>query len=116
MTTIDELSGVRGYGGFPLTGSPVGQLQDATARRLAAGLFVRCPHPDQPAFCYLPAGVLGCAACTGHLVTATGEPTACVLCGGPAAAVTAWVTGGIPCVAVLCERCHGSGLVPLTRN
>ncbi|HCU97259.1 MAG TPA: hypothetical protein DHU96_32945 [Actinobacteria bacterium] len=116
MNGIDEHFGVHGYRSFPLTGSPAGRLQDDSARILAAGLLPHCPHPDQPAFWYLPAGVLACAPCTDQFIETSGESADCHACGGPASAVAAWVTGGVPCIAGLCEQCRGTGLVPLAPN
>jgi cytochrome c5 len=92
-------------------------LRDDTTRMLAAGLLPRCPHPDQPAFWYLPGGTLACAPCTEDLIENTGEGASlCHVCGEPATAVAAWVSGGVPCVAGLCKGCHATGLVPLAPN
>ena len=107
---------MHGYRGLPLAGSPAGRLQDHTTRMLAGGTLPRCPHPDEPAFWYLPAGVLTCAPCMGQFIAAAGEPAACHVCGGPSAAIAAWVAGGVPCLADLCQQCHANGLVPLVPN
>ena len=113
----DDAAGVRAYQGLPLAGSPAGRLQDASARILAAGTLPRCPHPDRPPLWYLPAGSLTCGPCTGALLEAADRGRArCHLCGAPATAAAAWVTGGVPCIGPLCDRCHGTGLVPLTPN
>ena len=110
-------SGAHGYQSYPLTGSPARRLQDDTARLLRSGNVPRCPHPGEPSFWFLPAGLLACALCASELldVPAGAEP-ACQACGGPAEAVAAWVVGDVPCVAALCGPCHGTGLVPLLPN
>jgi hypothetical protein len=108
----------RGYQGLPLSGSPAARLLDDTARLLASGRVPRCPHPGEPAFWYLPAGILACAPCLGELAAGAGHgpAPACQACAAPAAAVAAWVTAGVPCLAALCEACHTTGLVPVTPN
>jgi len=112
-----DLSGARAFQGHPLAGSPAGRLRDAAARIIAAGTLPRCPHPDQPALWYLPAGWLTCVPCTTGLLEAAGSQQAgCHLCGAPATAVAAWVVGDIPCIGPLCDQCHSTGLVPLTPN
>lgn len=114
---MNEAADVRGYQSHPLTGSPIGRLRDDTARMLVSGLLPRCPHPGQPVFWYLPATVLTCVACTDELIEdMSTAATACHICGGPASAVAAWVSEGVPCIAGLCEQCHTDGLVPLAAN
>ena len=112
----DDLSGVRSYHGLPLAGSPAARLQDDTARMLASGLIPRCPHPDRPAIWFLPAGMLACASCADRFIEATPDDAICHACGEPATAMAAWVVGSVPCVAGLCDGCHGTGLVPVTPN
>jgi hypothetical protein len=113
----NELAGARVYWSHPLAGSPAGRLQDASVRTLAAGALPRCPHPDQLAFWYLPAGTLTCGDCTGELLDAVDRvPPDCHSCGAPATALATWVAGGIPCIGPLCEPCQRAGLVPLVPN
>src|SRR4051794_29543263 len=112
----DDPSGVRAYQGHPLPGSPASRLQEDAARRLRAGTVRRCPHPDQPAFWCLDAGLLTCLPCTREYLQAAREPSACQVCGGPASAMAAWVAGDVPCLAALCEPCRRAGLVLLTLN
>jgi len=111
----DDASGARGYQSYPLTGSPARRLHDDAARQLRHGRVPRCPHPERPAFWYLPAGTLACAPCAGELLGAD-SGTACQACGEPASAVAGWVIGDVPCIAGLCERCQSSGLVPIIPN
>lgn len=114
---MNDISPVRGFHAHALTGSPVGRLRDDTSRRLASGSVPKCPHPDQPVIWYLPAGMLACGSCVEGLVREAGDTgDVCHLCGSPAAAVAAWVTGGVPCVASVCEPCHADGLVPIAPN
>jgi hypothetical protein len=113
----DDPSGARVHQGRPLAGSPAGRLQDAAAQILAAGSLPRCPHPDQPAWWYLPAGVLTCGDCTGTLLRAAdSQPARCQICTAPATAMAAWVNGDVPCFSHLCEECHSIGLVPVVPN
>lgn len=112
---MNESATARAYHAWPLAGSPAGRLRDDVARVLASGLVRRCPHPDQPAFWFLPAGILACASCTGELAGGAGT-AACQACGEPGSAIAAWVTGGVACVAPLCEGCHSDGLVPAAPN
>jgi len=56
-----DSSGARAYESYPLTGSPARRLVDDAARLLRHGAVSRCPHPEQPAFWYLPARTLACA-------------------------------------------------------
>jgi hypothetical protein len=113
----DDLSAARAYQGHPLAGSPAGRLRDAAARVIAAGTLPRCPHPDQPALWYLPAGSLTCGACTGALLEAADRTQpGCHICGAPATAIAAWVVRDAPCIGPLCDGCHGTGLVPVTPN
>lgn len=112
-----EFRAPHGYKGLPLPGSPAARLRDETVKGLASGQLPRCPHPDEPAFWYLPAGMLACVACADRLIEAAGdEPAACHACGEPASVVAAWITDGVPCVAGLCEQCRNVGLVPLSPN
>lgn len=113
----DDLTRVRVYRGHPLPGSPAGQLRDVSAQIIAAGTLPRCPHPDQPAFCYLPAALLSCGECTYALLAAAdlGQP-GCQHCGAPATATMFWVVGDIPCFGPLCQPCQDIGLVPVTPN
>lgn len=114
---MGEVSGARGCHAAPLVGSPAARLRDDTARKLASGLIRRCPHPQEPAFWYLSAGMLTCAACTAQAAQAVGAaPATCSACGAPADAIAAWVADGVPCLAHLCGTCRDSGLVPLTPN
>jgi hypothetical protein len=115
MPAPGHAAGGHAYQGLPLAGSPAARLADDAARTLAAGLLPRCPHPDQPAFWYLPAGMLACAPCANRLAASTGR-VACHSCGAPASAVAAWVSGDVPCVAGLCGRCRATGLVAVTPN
>ena len=110
-----DASAARAYQSYPLPGSPARRLHDDAARLLRRGLVPRCPHPEQPAFWYLPAGTLACAPCIGELL-GVGSGTACQACGDPASATAVWVIGDVPCITGLCERCHTSGLVPLIPN
>ncbi len=113
----DDAAGMRAYQGHPLAGSPAGRLQDAAARILAAGTLPRCPDPDRPPLWYLPAGSLTCSPCTSELLDEADRGQAwCYLCGAPAAAAAARVTGGVPCIGPLCGTCHRTGLVPLAPN
>ena len=110
-------SGAHGYQSYPLTGSPARRLLDETARLLGSGTVPRCPHPGEPAFWFLPAGLLACGPCAGELLdAAAGAEQSCHACGAPAGAVAAWVVGDVPCVAALCEACHSTGLVPILPN
>lgn len=60
---------------------------------------------------------LACAECaTAALEAADGEAAVCHICEQPASAVAAWVIRDIPCIARLCDECHGTGLVPLVPN
>lgn len=112
-----DSSGAWAYESYPLTGSPARRLVDDAARLLRHGAVARCPHPQQPAFWYLPARTLACAPCTGELLDAAdGAAARCEVCGEPASAVASWVVGDVPCIASLCERCHATGAVPLIPN
>ena len=112
-----DSSGAHGYRSYPLTGSPARRLLDETARLLGSGAVPRCPHPGEPAFWFLPAGLLACGPCADELFdAAAGTAQACHACGAPASAVAAWVVEDVPCVAALCEACHSTGLVPIMPN
>lgn len=113
---MNEPARTRVYQSYPLAGSPVGRLHDDTARMLASGLLPRCPHPDQPALWYLPARMITCVACADEFMGDLGTASVCAVCGEPASSVAAWVTGGIPCIAALCEPCQKGGMVPLASN
>jgi hypothetical protein len=112
-----DYPGAHGYQSYPLTGSPARRLQDDTARQLGRGTVPRCPHPGEPAFWFLSTGLLACVPCTSRLLDAgAGADRACQVCGNPANTAAAWVVGDVPCIAALCEICHGTGLVPLIPN
>lgn len=104
------------YRSHALAGSPARRLQDEAAALLASGAVPRCPHQGQPVVWYFPAGMLACAVCADAFLASAGREEACHLCGGPAAAVAAWVAGDVPCVAGLCEQCRTAGVVPLAPN
>ncbi len=110
-------SGAHGYQSYPLTGSPARRLQDDTARLLGTGSVPRCPHPGEPAFWFLAAGLLACGPCASEFLdAAAGAAQVCQACGNQASAVAAWVVGDVPCVAALCDPCHSTGLVPILPN
>lgn len=111
-----DAPGARACESYPLSGSPARRLVDDAARMLRRGAVARCPHPDEPAFWYLPAGTLACASCVGELAGTASAGGTCEACGDPASAIVAWVASGVPCIAGLCERCRGIGLVPVAPN
>ncbi len=100
---------------YPLAGSAAARLHEEAVRRLTSGDVPRCPHPGEPAVWNLDAGMVTCGPCATAAVS-SGAPSVCHLCGKPASAVAAWVTGGVACLVSLCEGCHRAGILPLAPN